>query len=1712
MRSAPDAQSWRPTQQQPWSWSAGNWTWSFTRGTAVWVLFWACSAGAQDYDQVIRSDQSSTVLLSKPGNSVLVDSGVTIAPASGSGIYGRLGDRWHVTNWGTVQASLGESAVRLQDITSEVSNHGLIHGSSSGIDSRSGLALFNAPRAAIRGSFGVIACDALRLRNSGQIEGKTTGISYTPDYHGQPWEVVNDGLIRGGYFGVRSSASTDSVAEGTVHNLAGGRIEAIGPAGVGVSVLHAFNTVRNDAGGVIEGTRHGISGGDLFTKLHVVNAGSITGRSGAGIWSYGGGPISNLAGGSIAGAGGVAYVRSRFNPNNVLVNAGTITGNGERFVAGNGTDAGSGTGLYIGAVHGGTGTLVNNERGGAIGGSFFGIYSGPAAMASDSGSVTVINAGSITGRTGISLNGAAGVVVNRGSISGSDGNAIAFDPLEPFQNRLTLDTGSVLNGNVLGGPGRNELILLGTNSEDAGKLHDFQIASMQGIDWTLTGDGAFGTATHVNTGTLRVDGRLNTPLTHVHADATLAGSGTLMGDVVVEGALAPGGASHPTSTLTIDGRLTLSASSVLDYQLGAADHPGGQLNDLTVVTGDLTLGGTLNVRAPAAGTFGPGLYRLFNYEGMLTDNGMALGQMPAGSDSALLTTIPGQVSLVNRAGVQLSFWDGDSGPAYNGQVDGGDGTWQASGGNLNWTSAIGTVNDGYAAGSFATFTGKPGTVTVDDRYGHILSSGMQFATGGYRLQGDSIGLTLGNNVFRVGDGTAQGQALVATIDAPLRGTGGLEKTDLGTLVLSGANSYTGSTLVSGGRLQAGAAGIFASSAETIVQRAGTLDLNGHDQVANRLSGDGSILLAGATLTTNNATEGLSSRFGGSIVGSGALSKIGSGSLSLAGAGSEVGAVHVREGTLRFEQRGAFTTAGDFTTHAGARTEVGARASTLQVGGVFSQASNAHLDVTLGAAPDITARSARLGGTLSISGFDASGQPVRASQMQDRLYTMLQTAEGITGSFSNNPLSGIGPDYLPATGGLSDDGKRFDLGFRLAWSQGGQALGTGTFSLAANTAFDVDMALVDQPGSFNSGWDGRSLTKDGEGLLVLSNPDNSYSGVTTVARGVLRTSATDVFAKSSAVTVSKTGTLDLAGHDQVANRLSGAGTIQLGGATLTVNNAAAADSSTFEGAISGTGGLVKVGSGSLTLLGPMDYRGVTHIQGGQLVFDGSLAGARLHTHVSGQFGSTLSLRNGAMLTGAMERVDVDLDAASTWSIAGHSHIGRLSNAGSIGFVTPSVPMTEGRTLTVRSLDGIGGTIGLHTVLGGSGSVTDRIVIDGGRAQGHSVLEVLNAGGLGDHTTGDGIPLVTAVNGATTDAHAFTLGSPVLAGPYRYHLQRGGDGAAEDWFLVSGREDAGASRREYRAETSLYSALPSRAVRYGETVLGSYHERRGAGADMMPSGGPRAWTRAIAQSDRGTGSERTVRGDAHLSAFQFGADVYDGQFQAGSVRAGLYGALGQSHGWADHTDAAGSRARAGRVDFTGYSFGLYGTWLNGRGGYLDGVLQATRYDAKSRSGQGMKLSTHGHGLIASLEAGRRVELMPNWHLQPQAQLVLQHLDLRDSEDSAGQVKFADLDTGLLRLGTRLSHEFGMSDHAPASVWLSADVMRRFNDQTRTRFATPTQGDVNFDKELPGTSLRIQLGIEGQVSKRIAVDARLGMDQSLDGIGFDSLSGQIGLKVSF
>ena len=134
--------------------------------------------------------------------------------------------------------------------------------------------------------------------------------------------------------------------------------------------------------------------------------------------------------------------------------------------------------------------------------------------------------------------------------------------------------------------------------------------------------------------------------------------------------------------------------------------PGGPLNDLVNVGGNLTLDGTLNVTRPPGGSFGPGIYRMFNYAGTLTDNGLDVGSHAERARRFVQTAIASQVNLVNTAGLTLNFWDGAAGPKNDGVIHGGNGTWRVAGGNNNWTEATGAVNADYAQDSFAIFRAR----------------------------------------------------------------------------------------------------------------------------------------------------------------------------------------------------------------------------------------------------------------------------------------------------------------------------------------------------------------------------------------------------------------------------------------------------------------------------------------------------------------------------------------------------------------------------------------------------------------------------------------------------------------------------------------------------------------------------------------------------------------------------------------------------------------------------------------------------------------------------------------------------------------------------------------------------------------------------------------------------------------------------------------------
>ena len=146
-------------------------------------------------------------------------------------------------------------------------------------------------------------------------------------------------------------------------------------------------------------------------------------------------------------------------------------------------------------------------------------------------------------------------------------------------------------------------------------------------------------------------------------------------------------------------------------------------------------------------------------------------------------------------------------------------------------------------------------------------------------------------------------------------------------------------------------------------------------------------------------------------------------------------------------------------------------------------------------------------------------------------------------------------------------------------------------------------------------------------------------------------------------------------------------------------------------------------------------------------------------------------------------------------------GDVTNSGVIapGSAAPGLSGSPMGAFTINgNYTGAGGTMAINTVLGGSGSPSDLLVISGGAATGNTIVHVTNVGGVGAETTGNGIQVVEAVNGATTSPGAFALpAGEFRAGAFDYDLFRGGLGASnrQDWFLRSDfvRRRCGGARR-------------------------------------------------------------------------------------------------------------------------------------------------------------------------------------------------------------------------------------------------------------------------------------------------------------------------------
>ena len=178
--------------------------------------------------------------------------------------------------------------------------------------------------------------------------------------------------------------------------------------------------------------------------------------------------------------------------------------------------------------------------------------------------------------------------------------------------------------------------------------------------------------------------------------------------------------------------------------------------------------------------------------------------------------------------------------------------------------------------------------------------------------------------------------------------------------------------------------------------------------------------------------------------------------------------------------------------------------------------------------------------------------------------------------------------------------------------GGAITLTQVVTLLGNGTIDTNGNAMSIGGTISGSY---GLTKISNGTLTLVEA-NTYTGETTITTGTLALSGSGAIATSSTVNVIGAFDISEVGFSATINDLIGSGTVNLGSNTLTAGTAA---STTYSGAIIGSGNFTKAGSGTLTLSGVNTLSGEVAISTGTLALSGSGSIAASSTlSVSGTF--------------------------------------------------------------------------------------------------------------------------------------------------------------------------------------------------------------------------------------------------------------------------------------------------------------------------------------------------------------------------------------------------------------------------------------------------------------------------------------------------------------
>jgi autotransporter-associated beta strand protein len=675
-----------------------------------------------------------------------------------------------------------------------------------------------------------------------------------------------------------------------------------------------------------------------------------------------------------------------------------------------------------------------------------------------------------------------------------------------------------------------------------------------------------------NTGTLRLNAAATlTGPVFVGAGATLQGGVTAFINAAAGGNLnvASGGVVNMNDfTLTVGG---IAGA-------GSINNNGGTAARILTVGGNnqnTTFSGVLSATTStflALTKNGSGTLTLTNQNTYTGATLLNYGSIKFGTNNALANTA---ITIMNAAanGIIPAVLD----------LDG-----------YNWTSAAITLygTTSTAVSQAAINIGAGGVLTLG---GNVTLTVNATAANGFQpafITGGTIDLSA-TRTFAIADSiNAAADLTVTSVISSTAGTFGITKTGAGTLLLTGANTYTGTTTVNGagGVLALGGAGTIGVGTNTLTMTAGTLDLNGTNQAVGAFSGAaaGSVRNSAAgtlsTLTVGNGTLITSSLgYVGTLIDGGgtlAVVKNGAGILTLTGANTYTGGTQVNEGILVFGNTSAQPAAG--TTQVASISALG-----LGVGGggfygvaeVDALFANTLANVNLAAG-------AGVGIDTTAGDYDYTTSQAAARGLV-KLGTNVLTLSG-TNTYTGGTLIAAGTLAISSNANLGDTSGGLSMltGTTLRVTGTSNPTTNRALTLVGTSTFDV----TDAANTFTIGsalTPGGILTKTGAGTLTLNGDVTSASNL-VITGGVLNpiaTVSTGAGTTSIGTSASTTGVLRLlTGADYsttsvaIGNTAGGFGSLVIDGGSFTTTTATTSAGVIFGTA--GSGGILIKNGGSL----------------------------------------------------------------------------------------------------------------------------------------------------------------------------------------------------------------------------------------------------------------------------------------------------------------------------------------------------------------------------------------------------------------------------------------------------------------------------------------------------------------------------------------------------